>query len=422
MSSALLVALALALASAWTIHVHGTWLAPGALFLCMWSAILSIAALTFPDVPETTLGFIWIALACLSFEGGAWLQQRTSVLSRRSSHARVPSIRGVVLAITLTGLILVVVILARGGLSLRELSVRAIIQLTVVNRSDKYAGLNPQTRLEWLSYVTLYFGTLLGGWLFGESARFRDRVLALMPLVIIAVVFLLYGSRFGALYGGIFWIAGYITAAVLSATRTADPSSMTGPSASAGTAVLRVAATAATLVFALSVLTQLVRYGGAEHVGWRAILADAFSYPVAFSIWISDHPFTAANMTAGARAFAKVTGVLGLSVDPLPAIPVGFTSSNIYTVFRDLVEDFGSIGMLVLLACAGRIAQAAFDATSRGSLVAAAVLVVAYASVFSTAAVSIFFYAAPTLALLVFFLYMCTPKLREVLSMSSRDG
>jgi hypothetical protein len=293
----------------------------------------------------------------------------------------------------------IVVLFSRRGYSLTNaITFSAIAQVTIANRSELYADTLQQSFAEWLVYLVLYGSTLLGGVHFRLSRGWGDRLLGLSAPVMLSLVFGLYGSRFGALFGGAFWVSAYLAASVL----TAPEETIYPPRRVAG-----VVLAGAVLLLGFSILTQLVRYSSnMQAVGWRSVLADGFDYTAALGIWMDDRGWVGTDLTAGARAFTRLVQLAGIRADPLPAIPVSFTSSNIYTVHRDLIEDFGTLGSLVVLAGLGYIARVSYNWLRTGHTAALPLLAGIYGFLLTMPAVGIFFYTAPTLALAGFALYV----------------
>src|SRR6185503_3626103 len=123
----------------------------------------------------------------------------------------------------------------------------------------------------------------------------------------------------------------------------------------------------------------VVRYVASGELNWRRMLADPFSFIAAFGIWFDRVGFHASGLLLGGRTFRRPFEIIGISFELPPEIDVGFTSSNIYTVFRDLLEDFGSVGALLVVFGVGALARKVYAATSRGEPGAVPWLTLVYA-------------------------------------------
>ena len=119
----------------------------------------------------------------------------------------------------------VVLLFARQDFSLSAaLSYAVVAQVTEFNRAEYLSGAIDQGVAERLAFLCMYGGALFGGMLFRLSRSLLESILALTPLVLLLVVFGLYGSRMGALYGGSFWIGAYLATTILVGRGRATPS------------------------------------------------------------------------------------------------------------------------------------------------------------------------------------------------------
>ncbi len=399
MNLALPLALVLALLGFLGRKIEGSWVAPAPLFAVLWCGIIGVAAVTFPELSSTATAGLYLVAASVAVLGGGLLARRREGGAGPERVVEVPLLRPLLLLSLLVGVGEIVVLFARRGFSLTTaLAFSAIAQVTIANRSELYADILQQSFAEWLVYLVLYGSTLLGGVHFRLSRSWGDRLLGLSAPVMLSLVFGLYGSRFGALFGGAFWVSAYLAAAVL----TAKEATIFTPRRVAG-----VVLAGTVLLLGFSILTQVVRYSSnMQAVGWRSVLADGFDYTAALGIWMDERGWVGTDLTAGARSFTRLVQLVGIRADPLPAIPVSFTSSNIYTVHRDLIEDFGTLGSLVVLAVLGYLAQVSYGRLRAGRVGALPLLAGLYAFFLTMPAVGFFFYTAPTLALVGFTLYL----------------
>ncbi len=378
-------------------RTEGVWVSPGPLFAALWSVYLLVAALVFPALDQLPTAILYTFAAGLVMCAGSVVALRAPVAeAARDARALRRALPGleVMAALTLVAAVVDLQILFhRFGYSLSEvLSYQAVVAVTIGARSQAYAKASEMGLAEWVCYLVLYTGAIAGGLLFRLAADRKDRVFAVVALVAGPLVLGLYGSRMGALFGGAFWVAAYLAAAVATAPslRTLDRRAMTGGAVAALIGIL-----------GLSVLVQVVRYASNfAAVGWRNVLADAFGFGGALGIWMDERGVVGSGLAAGARSLTKLVAPFGISEPPIAAIPVSFTSSNIFTLLRDLIEDFGTAGSLVVLALLGWLGRRAFERARQGGLWHLPILFGIYVFVFTSFAVGIFFYTA-TLAAFV---------------------
>jgi hypothetical protein len=398
MSLTLLVALVLGVVGLLARRTEGSWIAPAPLLAAFWTPILFVAGLTFATLDALTSSALYVLAAVTAVWIGSMLGHGFDPpLGRPARLQNLPLLRTLLLLSLMTGVIEIIVLFVRGGYSAKELfSLTAIIQVTITNRSALFNGLQ-QSAGEWTVFLVLYTSTLLGGVLFRLRRTRADIALSLSAPVLLWMVFALYGSRIGVLFGGAYWVGAYLTTSAL----VVDDSRIFTPRG-----LLRTLALTCVLFLGFSIVTQGIRSGQSMPEGWRGAFADGFDYPAAMGIWMDQRGFVGGGFTAGARTFARVAGVVGITASPLPSIQVEFTTSNIYTVFRDVIEDFGTIGGLVFFASLGWLGRVLFTRARAGRLAVLAPLAALYGFLLTTPADSIFFYTVSIAALVVFAVYV----------------
>ncbi|HET8623229.1 MAG TPA: hypothetical protein VFM14_06680 [Gemmatimonadales bacterium] len=132
----------------------------------------------------------------------------------------------------------------------------------------------------------------------------------------------------------------------------------------------------------------------------------------AFAIWFDQEGFRATDLDLGARTFRRIVEVVGITQPIAPAIEVGFTSSNIYTVFRDLIEDFGSVGAMLFVFVYGMVALLTFRRVTGGDLRAIPLLALVFAFAFTSFAIPMFLYTITTGAAVLLVLYFASGQAR----------
>jgi oligosaccharide repeat unit polymerase len=198
------------------------------------------------------------------------------------------------------------------------------------------------------------------------------------------------------LYGGALWLAAYLAAHV----------AMSDPHRGVRVRFLvRLGVAAVIILVGLSTLTQAVRYAATqEHLDWYRMISNPFGFIAAFGIWFDGHGLDQISPMYGARIFRRVYEFVGLRYELQSAIDVGFASSNIFTVFRDLIEDFGLTGSVCATALFGFFGRLSFAATIAGHLRALPWLVLVYGFAITSFASGLLSYTTPAVAVGVFIL------------------
>ena len=406
MDQALLVGLALLPVAVGVLArlTERSWVAPPTFFALVWSVVAVPAALVFAGVPGLTAALIWIFVATATVWLGALAARYAAPwgAAARPDHAaarrQLPGLRAIVLVAALAGVGEVVLLFARQDFSLSAaLSYAVVAQVTEFNRAEYLSGAIDQGVAERLAFLCMYGGALFGGMLFRLSRSRLEAILALTPLVLLLVVFGLYGSRMGALYGGSFWIGAYLATTILVGTWR---------DVLGWRFLLRVGLVAGVLGFSVPMATQVWRYSlGWRGLDWRMMLGDGVSFVAAFGLWFKSHAAQASDFLWGGRLLRKVVAPLGLRYPIALEIDVGFTSSNVFTVLRDLIEDFGTVGALLFLFGYGFVGRALFTRVAGGRVGSVGALTLVYAFALTSVAFSIFSYTVTALAMIGFIVY-----------------
>jgi len=393
-----------------------SWIAPATLFAVVWGGYVISASIFFVDPEVMVSGVLWVLLATLAVYAGTIFGRATlpaieEVSLPEALRAKAtpffPHLRLIAVVSVVVGLAEIAYLFARHGYSLRAvLTTAAIAQLAAANRADYGYGDLQQGVVERMVFALMYLAPLFGGVLFRTARRRLDRVLALLTLVLPILVTSLYGSRMGILYGASFWLATYLASSVLHA----------GSGKSLGAHLLiRIGVVGVVVMLGLSGLAQVLRYTTrVEYLDWFRIFADPFGFLAAFGIWYDGHGLQVQGFFYGARTFRRVVELVGISQPLAPAIQVGFTSSNIYTVFRDLIEDFGHFGALLFLFVYGCVGYLAFSRLAAGRLRYLPLAGIVFAFALTSPAISIFLYTVTSVAVLIFALYFAVAQVRWI--------
>ncbi len=334
MDQALLVGLALLPVAVGVLArlTERSWVAPPTFFALVWSAVAVPAALVFAGVPGLSAALIWIFVATATVWLGALAARYAAPWGAAArpddaaARRQLPGLRAIVLVAALAGVAEVVLLFARQDFSLSAaLSYAVIAQVTEFNRAEYLSGAIDQGVAERLAFLCMYGGALFGGMLFRLSRSLLESILALTPLVLLLVVFGLYGSRMGALYGGSFWIGAYLATTILVGTWR---------DVLGWRFLLRVGVVAGVLGFSVPVATQVWRYS----LGWRGL--DWFLFGYGF---------------VGRALFTRVAGGRVGSVGALTLVYAFALTSVAFSIFSYTVTALAMIGFIVYCLVAPRV-------------------------------------------------------------------
>jgi oligosaccharide repeat unit polymerase len=366
--------------------VQGSWAVPGPFFALLWVAFLGMAVLFAGDFPLYATG-LWaivglVGATCAgSYIADAALGPRPQLEPRGGDavpeRLRRNIIRTVILfsAVAAAGVVVLYFVgLAQFGL---ERSMRTLLSLGSHFASARY-GLRWEP--PWSVRIFIYWvnpAALLGGMAFMLARTHRERLLAFLPFVIALGTGTLVAARSGVLIAIALWSSGLLAMwVVLSAGRVR---------LRVRTVALMVAAVV--VVFAAATALQWIRHGSRADADLSSLIFEGqftvFASISVFTTWYDvDGPALALRW--GANTLAGVFDLLGVAARAFGfyELPVSFSTgytSNIYTLFRGLLDDFGWGGAMGTCALAGGLATVAYRRVAEGRLGSLLVLTLFYA-------------------------------------------
>jgi hypothetical protein len=119
------------------------------------------------------------------------------------------------------------------------------------------------------------------------------------------------------------------------------------------------------------------------------LVTSAFGHMTVFSQWLTDYMHQPLEPTLGTVTFSGPLEMLGYSqripglFDSIIELVAGETS-NIYTAFRPLIQDFTIPGALSILALLGLVGGIGFRKVAAGEWSGAPLLLIAYVTIFWT--------------------------------------
>jgi len=403
MASAMLVAFGLAVVLAGLgllgRFVGGNWLAPAALFPMFWALVLVVAA-AFHGVLPLHPGGLWVIGSMVAtFQAGALLMHYAASgsgagaavapldeASREALALRLVRVTAVVVALESVG---VVALIRFGGATFGiEPSLEGLFRLGYQFSALRYVGVDEVPgRVRLLLYWT-YPAALLGGMLAAMARTSLRRLLGVLPLLAAVVGGIPLASRSGIVYSLVMFVAGFWAVQVW---RSRGTYSVLRARWMVGVVLLGVG------LMAVSITFLWLRLGI-----WRRLLVEAlvlgtmgdfFGSVAAFTTWFATTdggpPALGVFTFAGPFDFlgfaTRLQGVYQMPVD----FPGGY-SSNIYTVFRGLIEDFGLATAWGVCFLVGVLSTIAYQRCAAGRIRWTVVLSLFYAAALYSHLYSVF--------------------------------
>ena len=247
-----------------------------------------------------------------------------------------------------------------------------------------------------LTRMWIFPAAFLGGICFAATRSRPQKILSFVWLIPVALVGTTLGSRYGITLAIACWISAYLAANVV-----VKLGSFHLDGRAVATAVLIFAV--CTAMYVSIGITRGHKFGDVEDYGIQ-LCCSLFGYLPVFENFVRNE--STYKRSFGVYSLAGAFDVLGLSkrVAALSYEPVmlddGY-SSNIFTAFRGLIQDFSLPGALLLCIGGGWLAGGAYAKASRGRMSSVPTLAGYYAFVLWSPIVSIFNYNSVWLGLFV---------------------
>lgn len=384
--------------SLWGRIQQGNWFAPGAFFTLFWTGGVLTPLFFAPDYEVLPWAVLWIFISCLSFYagtlvgGGGWLSQ----LPRRGKIRDLyfSKICSVALICIASGIIAIVIILWSAGYSLTVfLSLEEVVRMGHNFSVARYLeGYNSPSIVRYLLMPFVYLSAILGGLLFSPNSSKTYRLIGLLSLVPIILIGIINAARLGIFLSIIFWVTSYISSRIF--LYRGEISLFARRNLLVGFFLLLI-------LFSVAVLLKISRGGTISvdtiPVALSNVRVGSLGYLSAFSQWFGRTWFSYGNKIGwGAFNFAGIFDQLGLHKREIglftESVKVNGVNTNIYTLFRELIEDFTLGGSLLVLFAGGILAMFVYRRVIEGKALYLPALIAFYSVTLCSFATNIFNY------------------------------
>jgi len=352
---------------------QGSWAAPGAFFTLFW-VVLVILSYVVPEYPVWAGSLWWIVATCFTFYVGsltliAYKARRRGVRVLQAGRSVKPvflRLRTTLIACFLAGLLY---------------TLAAATGVFVIAFGER-------PPLAYQALLSFHFaGPLLGGMALGARMLQRGwRWVALLPLLPPAILAVMFTGRMALIGPCLYAIAGYFSGQVL--TRPVVTFSRRQVIAGAGLLVAFVAFAVALDTFRTADVTKVTphqRMGAYSEAlewdtvyqRWPRLRPAVFGQVYSFSYFFAEAWHAPPPPRFGSVIFAGPLDLLGLGGARYPfeefEVEPGVLS-NIFTMLRPPIEDFGLFGSLAWWLLIGILQGWAYSRTRSGSQIACVVL------------------------------------------------
>ncbi len=359
----------------------------------MWwcfAGILPLVLAPYDPVSAGTMSWILasaIAVSIGAVIGNGGFRTRVRAYHFEPTKIELQIVVVVVLASIILGLLSSVSFALGSGVSLRDmLDIQKLVvisnQLYVARYAQPDAVVVPPPRLSQALLPFVYLAPAVGGALFVIHRRWRWKVISLASLMPAIAVTILQTTKAAVLFSTTLWLCAYLA----SRLRLGRTSLFT----KAHLAVGAVLASIVTVFFFAIGLARLASTDTAllEVVRVKLVTA-AFGHMTVFSQWLGEYWNAPFSPTVGEVTLAGPREMLGIQTR-IPGVYesvvdlVAGETSNIFTGFRPLIQDFTMPGALAILVLLGFIGGLAYRMVTAGQWAAVPILVAAYMTIIWT--------------------------------------
>ncbi|NES15395.1 MULTISPECIES: O-antigen polymerase [Micromonospora] len=385
----------------------GHWFQPGAMFAGYWMIASALSA-AFYGRETTYRALIYIAVGVAAFGLGSLVLTYTRPpfpgpvvrTSNSAPSARQGGLLWTIAAGTVSGLAAGFLSVRTNGISIDNLlSIEELLDAShqvAVGRYDNLLAASASGSQRWVSALLsiTYCAALCAPFLALARVRFQ-RAWMLAPLASLVIYGFTTTARAGMVSGVFLWFSGYVAMRIM---RDGRPPRITAR-AVAGTAGAMLAVTA---LFTFMAFLRIGTFDASTASMVRSRVAVyALGYQPAFSQWLEQREWAdEKQLGLGTASVAGVSLLTGQSrrdfrtYDEFVVVDERGSKTNIYTMFRGVLIDFGRAGGVLVLFLFGAAAGAAYRAVMwHRSATAAAVLAGCYSIILWSSTISIIHYS-----------------------------
>ena len=383
-----------------------TILSPILLTVVFFSIQVIFALIFFGKYDLYLSGILWIFIAFLFYVfGGLFVKKRTCYVQGKitMSKSAMNFTRFYILLFSILGFVYVLIFFRAVGITFADLF--DIQKLLFINRSiadSRYLEEQERTLIESVTLIFVYLAPLMSGFYYNFAAKNKlVTILSFLPAIIIILTqntkVILIGSTFLFVTG--FIISGIITNKIYKIIVPKNAFKL----------IILMVVFFATLYISMVFRTGAINSNTIAYINNRFVLYS-FGHIIGFDIWFTQSSNVFPSYL-GTRVLYGIADFIGISVRLQgvyqESVFWGSFSTNVYSIFRAFIEDFGTIFSFVLLFIYGMFSQYVFiKLKHRFSYVAVWMLSVIYFTTFFGVFTSPWAYMSFTLVFVIFGFYL----------------
>lgn len=395
------------------------WLAPGSFFLLV-TAIYVIAPLLFAPSNLVWHGSLWWIVLCVVtlYFGtiiGMCIRSKKKTQELSLNFVNLNPFKGLkkwTILFSAIGFVGLLYFINSIGFTLQvfeNLNLLGNVSSSISN--SRYTGGYSQPALYNVALTFNYLAGFLGGMLW----TFQKSKIAFLPFIPIILTTALTTTKSVIIFVTLFWIGGFLASKVLTKQyKVFTPKLVLG------------GLLAWFILNTLFVLYSMLRYNmmDIKYLGsmYGRLAHYYFGYLAAFSEWFRNFGYGWNELLWSKMTLAGIWDVLGVKraqgmYDKFIIInPKTGSTTNIYSIYRFLIDDFGLIGSIIVFLLIGIIVGYAFKQVSNGRLIFMPILMLFYAQVLFSNTTSILSYntlLAAWLGVSVYLICISIPELNQ---------
>jgi len=388
-----------------TKKIGGSWLSPGAFFSTCWTFFLLFPLLLAPNYNINISGLWYIVIFSMSCSCGALLANRIYkskqiiLYSKTNNYDLLIKPFYFFILISFLGLFLLSnYVLNKYNYQYYNTNYLSIPNLIAI---DRYSGNSNYPTLIKYSLYCIYPANLLGGLILSfKNLSFKIKAITFSPLFAALLLGIIEGARSSILLGLILFFSAWLS------SQTIDENYKKTNH------IFKVIVGGIFFTIGFTLLFIVIQWlrQGMDKIVFELIFdrvqAYFFGYLAAFTQWFVN--IEGNSFSGGLNTFAGPFNLIGIIERPLGFYePISISSgisTNIFTAFRGIVNDFSISGSIIIVFILGFIFQVFFENINSKKIISTLPLSMFYAFTLYSPLISIFHYNSIMFSWLIVFL------------------
>lgn len=361
----------------------GTWLQPSAFFALWWCFAGILPLIIAPDEVVGPQAMLWVIAASVAISAGTaagnfGFRTRVALAPSPPTDREQLIVGWVVLVSVILGIGSNIAFIVGSNIPFGDLfDIQKLVVVSnqlYVQRYDEIPPPPPFLSQALLPFV--FLAPALGGVLFSLRREKRWKMIGLLAFLPAIAVTILQTTKAALLFGMVLWLSGYFATRLRMRKLAVFTKGHLLVAGGVG-AVLTV------FFFAVSLARMASTDASLLNLVLAKLMTAALGHMTVFSQWLAEYWKTPADPSLGKVVFAGPLELMGYShripglFENVIDLVIGETS-NIYTAFRPLIEDFTIPGALAVLAVLGFVGGVGYRRVAAGKWSGLPLLLIAY--------------------------------------------